>query len=904
MNGNAVSLSVRRVLAGAGLMAVCAVPLFAAEAADSELSEVVVTGSRVRGAQPVGSAVIALDRVALADAGQVTVDRIIKELPQNFDLGVSENSRGQSGGAGNIVYGNSVNLRGVGPYATLIMVDGHRVTNNSRSTDPSILPTLAVGRVEVVADGASAIYGSDAVAGVVNLIPRRDLDGVEVFGRAGFADAGSFSESVVGAAFGKVWSGGQAMLAYEHVDRDNLSGDDRSFFRGDQRDSGGRDYRTTRCSPGTLVIGTTTYAIPAGGLTTANAGTPAAGGANRCDELTGQDLIPQQKYDSVAMTASQDVAPWLTLFADGYYSERSFYRRSAYTSARLTVPQTNAWFVVPTGVTPPVCPTTVTGVPAGTRCISVDYNFVGDVPSNDTWGGAKNWQFTPGARIKLPHDWQVEALFGYGKTRDNSVSYLGTNNAALNAALASSSTATAFDPFGLHRTSATVLAGIADQIFLAPTNSDFKGYEVRVNGSLFKLPGGDVALAAGYERQDNDVALGSARGGPTTPLSWRYFGRTVDSGYAELQIPIVGAENARPGIQRLTLDAALRYDDYSDVGDTTNEKFGVTWRPVDSLALRASYGTSFRAPLISQIYGNSNNLFVQSYQNPAGGAAITGVALSGANPDLKPETATTWSTGFDWDITDDLKTSLTYFNIDYRGQVDSYLSNLAILARESDFAGTGIILRGTAAATRVQQLISQGVVVVGALPGGSAANVTLFVDGRSQNLSVSKMKGLDLASSYRLQTGNYGTFTFSLSGTYMTAFDVAITSTAAPADRLNTIFNPLRLKMRGGVNWNMGPWRASAMVTRVQGYQNNAVTPVESVGAYDPVDLTLNRDLSDLGGGALTKDLDLGIEIRNAFNEAPPYVNLAPSGNGSGGYDATSSNPIGRLFAISLRKKW
>jgi iron complex outermembrane receptor protein len=94
------------------------------------------------------------------------------------------------------------------------------------------------------------------------------------------------------------------------------------------------------------------------------------------------------------------------------------------------------------------------------------------------------------------------------------------------------------------------------------------------------------------------------------------------------------------------------------------------------------------------------------------------------------------------------------------------------------------------------------------------------------------------------------------------------------------------------------------MVTRVQGYQNNAVTPVESVGAYDPVDFTLNRDLSDLGGGALTKDLDLGIEIRNAFNEAPPYVNLAPSGNGSGGYDATSSNPIGRLFAISLRKKW
>ena len=890
MRGNSVSLAVRRAVAGAGLMMVCALPLLAAEQADSDISEVVVTGSRVRGAQPVGSAVITLDRDALVDAGQVTVDRIIKDLPQNFDLGVSENSRGQSGGAGNIVYGNTVNLRGVGPYATLIMVDGHRVTNNSRSTDPSILPTLALGRVEVVADGASAIYGSDAVAGVVNLIPRRDLDGVEVFGRAGFAEQGSFSESVVGAAFGKVWNGGQAMLAYEHVDRDNLSGDDRGFFRGDQTASGGRDYRTTRCSPGTLVIGTTTYAIPAAGLTTANAGSLAAGTANRCDELTGQDLFPEQKYDSVAMTASQNLAPWLVLFADGYYSDRSFYRRSAYTSARLTVPQTNAWFVRPAGF-------------AGTS-YSLDYNFTGDLPSNDTWGQAKNWQFTPGLRFKLPRDWQVEALFAYGKTRDSSVSYRGTNNAALNAALASADPDTAFDPYGLHRTSPAVRAAISDQIFLAPTNSDFKGYELRVNGALFKLPGGDVALAAGYERQDNDVALGSARGGPTAPLSWRYFGRTVDSGYAELQIPLVGADNARPGIHRLTLDAALRYDDYSDVGDTTNEKFGVTWRPTETLAVRASYGTSFRAPLISQIYGNSNNLYVQSYQNPAGGAAITGVALSGENTDLAPETATTWSTGFDWDITEDLKTSLTYFDIEYRGQVDSYLSNLAILAREADFANTGIILRGTAAATRVQQLISQGVGVVGALPGGSAANVTLFVDGRSQNLSVSKMKGLDLTSGYRLRTASHGTFGFSLSGTYMTAFDVAITSTAAPADRLNTIFNPLRLKLRGAVNWSFGPWRASAVVNRVQGYQNNAVTPVESVGPYTPVDLTLNRDLGDLGGGALTQNLDVGIEIRNAFSEAPPYVNLAPSGNGSGGYDATTTNPIGRLFAISLRKKW
>ena len=97
---------------------------------------------------------------------------------------------------------------------------------------------------------------------------------------------------------------------------------------------------------------------------------------------------------------------------------------------------------------------------------------------------------------------------------------------------ASADPATALDPYGLHRTAPLVLAGIANQIFFAPTNSDFKGYELRLNGSLFTLPGGDLPLAAGYERQENDVALGSARGAPTTALAWRYFGRNVNSGYA------------------------------------------------------------------------------------------------------------------------------------------------------------------------------------------------------------------------------------------------------------------------------------------------------------------------------------------------------------------------------------
>ena len=260
-----------------------------AQAEPEASGEIVVTGSRLRGVAPVGSSVTVLGREEVELSGAVTTDRLIQQLPQVFDLGVSENSRGQGGGSGNITYGNTINLRGIGPYATLILVDGHRAVNNSRAFEPSVIPTLGLERVEVVADGASAIYGSDAIAGVVNLIPRRSLNGVEATARYG---AGAdFDESQLGVAFGKTWSTGQAMLAYERVYRSNLSGDDRDFFRSDQRAFGGNNYSVTRCSPGTLRAGGVSYALPTQ-LTAANAGSLVAGSTNSCNDLIGQDLIP------------------------------------------------------------------------------------------------------------------------------------------------------------------------------------------------------------------------------------------------------------------------------------------------------------------------------------------------------------------------------------------------------------------------------------------------------------------------------------------------------------------------------------------------------------------------------------------------------------------------------------
>lgn len=871
------------VLAGAlSASAACAQGAQGAQEAATN-ADIIVTGSRVRGEAPIGSTVTALSNADIAATGRVTIDRAIRDLPQVFDLGVSENSRGQSGGAGNIVYSNSINLRGIGPNATLIIVDGHRVTNNSRSIDPSTLPTLGVERIEVVADGASAIYGSDAVAGVVNLIPRRSLNGLEVTARGGIASDGAYNEKMAGAAYGHKFDRGQFMVAYEHVEKSNLNGSDRDFFTSNQTRFGGNDYSVTRCNPGTITAGGVNYAIPAGGVTSPSQLT--AGTSNRCDDLQGQDLIPRQKYDSANMTGNFKVNDWLEFFIDGFYSYRSFYRLPAYSSATLTVPQTNAFFVRPTGF-------------AGTS-YTLGYNFSGDVARNASYGHSQSWQITPGVKIRLPRNWQFEALVGKGRTYDISISTLGTNNGALNAALASSNPATAFDPYGLGRTSAATLAGIFNQVFYAPTIGRFVGYEARVNGPLFNLPAGQVKLAAGYEGQEFNVSLGSQRGNPGVAYTWTNPGRRVDSAYAELVIPVFGPDNAVPGLQKLEIDAAVRYDKYSDVGETTNPKFGVNWKPVESLTLRGSYGTSFRAPTLPQIYGNSNGLFVQSYQNPTGGAPITGVALSGGNLNLKPETATTWSVGADFQPTRRTKFSLTYFNVDYKNQVIALLSDLSLLNRVSQYDGTGLITQGAAAGALAAQYVAQGLTVSGAFPGGSPSNVTLFVDGRSQNLGRSITRGLDFTASHVIDTDKAGRFTLAASGTYMLGYKTQQAPAAPFISQLNLIFQPLRFRARATINWEMDRFGVLLRATHVGGYTNNAISTPQAVKSYTPIDAVINFKVGDADN-----PFNLGLEIRNVFNIKPPYVNIAPSSNGSGGYDATASDPIGRLIAVSARKKF
>ncbi len=284
---NTVRLLQRHVLAAshapAGMSAVkqpTSEDLKALASDEKNLDEVVVTGSHIRGISGSASPVQILTRDDIDRTGLGTVSAFIERMPQNF-AGASENTMsavagGATAGAiNNSVGASSVNLRGLGNTATLILINGRRIAAggaNGNIVDVSLIPLGAVDRIEVVTDGASAIYGSDAVGGVVNFIMREDFDGAETRLRYGSVSDGDLDETQVGQAFGKSWTGGSALISYEYFDKSALSARD-------------RDYSNEVTTP--------------------------------------FSLLPGQTRQGVFASARQIVANKLQMFADGWFSDKS-----------------------------------------------------------------------------------------------------------------------------------------------------------------------------------------------------------------------------------------------------------------------------------------------------------------------------------------------------------------------------------------------------------------------------------------------------------------------------------------------------------------------------------------------------------------------------------------------------
>ena len=848
-----------------------------------DVDDVVVTGTLLRGVAPTGTNVVGVDRQDVIASGAASSNDLLARIPQ---ISNAFNTAPQPGGtiALPINRPNIRNLGASGGSTTLVLLNGNRLVGAGvlqTSPDPSIIPPGMIERVEVIPDGGSSIYGSDAIGGVINFITRKRFDGVEATGRYGVADG--YDQFDFNLTAGHSWEGGSALISYAYSEHSNILGADRDFFTQDNSGNGGSDFRSTSCAPGTITtpnpfspfLPGVTYALPS-----------RQPGVNRCDEADVIDFYPDEERQSVFGSISQELGGRLLFEATGYYSERDTLRRGQSTAEGTglrgsgTITALNPYFQ-----------------PIGAELgHSVSFSYApayGDTassnPSRFTSAG-----FTPSLTYQLGDDWRLRGSLNWGRST-NLVRTFTPNPIAEAAALAGMTSATALNPYDVAATNPDVLRGILDYQIYGRSVQEIREVRAVADGKLFSLPAGDVKLAVGaeYHEETIDASQGS---GPAAGLvlGSASADRDVTSVFAEVLAPLFDS----PLLGAFDLSASVRYDDYSDVGDTTNPKIGFNYRPTSALTIRGNWGTSFHAPSLADT-GNAVDTRAQvinfSPFLPAG-APITDILLrptillAGGNPNLKPEEADTWSIGADWRPTgalEGLSGSLTYFNVEFTDAIGLVLGAPGLFTNPGYAAYYTLnpTLAQAQAATAGMRL--DGAVSVASLYAGFFTPAIL-IDARRNNLGSLEVDGLDFNLQYARPT-DFGVWHLGLAGTYNLNRDSQAVAGAAIVDELDNGVS--RFSLVGSAGVVVGPLTTELTINHSDGADLQGVVGQTKVDSFTTVNLFASYDLpSDgwLDGTTLT------INVDNVFDEDPPYYNNA------NGY--ANGSTLGQLVSVGIRK--
>ncbi len=863
--------------------------------ANDDQEEIVVTGTRIRGAAPAGSHVITLDREDIDQTGRSTVQEVLQTLPQNF--GGSQNEFTQEGtqnARSNMSYGSTVDLRGLGADATLTLVDGHRLAPAGVGgyIDISTIPLSAVERVEVLADGASAAYGADAVAGVVNLILRDDFNGAETGIRFGATSGGGASERAFSQLLGTSWRTGQIMGAYEYRARDELNVLDRPFLAtANFTDRGGTDFRGTRSNPGNIIrIGTTTVSlpIPAGqDGTSLSPGDLVTGPLNRNEVNELAFFLPRQETHSIFLRGRQELTPSLELYGHVIGSQRDVYLEREQLFANLVVPQSNYY-------------RQLNGVFLGQGNVTVAYYLGDDLGPVINRAEVRAWSGVTGLRYAIgDSDWVIDGSVAYARSEEAIFNENFYNSSAAAPALASGNVATAFNPFGEgSNTPASVLAGLT---FNIETYNDAATIvsQVQADGPLWRIWGGAIRLAVGIERRDERFEIERRElypSGAVTQFIQDPGERSIDALFGELNVPLVAPGNNIPLINALTLSASVRHEDASDYGDWTTPRFGVRWALTPDFALRASWGQSFKGPQFSQMLGD----IVLSYstataaQDPLADNGSTGVlSAGGSNGDLRPETAENWTAGFDYSPhrLDGLNLRATYFDIDFSDRIFSAGNILSILANPAGYES--IIFRDPSPAL-IAQYLALGAPPTGSLP---VDGVELLIDRRLVNLSSQRIRGVDLSADMTLDS-DWGSFDFFFNASGMLQFEQVLIPGAAPVDLRNSVNGVIDWRFRAGLAYRLDDWSAAITANYANGYRDTLSSPNRDVDSQTTWDLRFARAWPQQDNDG--PGLQLSLNVVNALDDDPPFVNN-PTGYA---FDASNASPLGRIVSVELRQRW
>jgi outer membrane receptor protein involved in Fe transport len=872
--------AVRLAIGGAvGLTAVMTAPSVLAQ-----VEEVVVTGSRIARSADFESPspIITVDREALVKSGYNNLQQVLEKLPASGNGTFSTRGNNQDSTSNG---GAAISLRGLGADATLVLVNGRRVSISpfaneilTNFVDINSIPVAAIERIEVLKDGASAVYGSDAVAGVVNIVLRDDFEGFEVTAGYGEVTSGSNSETTASAIWGTGSDSGNVTLIFDYFKNETLFNSERGYLgSANQESRGGVDNRSSRGYPGSFIVD---------GVARVDPSCPAdrIGGAS-CffDYGPFNILTPASERSGLTLLAHRDIGADVQLFTEIGVQHNTSIAQGAPTpldgEAGLTVPNTHPGIPAAYGT-----PTTISirryrTVDAGPRQWDIETDVLRALVG--LRGTINDW------------DWEVAGQRGRSEsaqTGDRSMGWVRTDF------LQTEIDAGRYNPFGATVNPPSVIDSITTSLVRQGT-SDLTSFDATISGALFDMSAGPVQMAAGLEYREESVT--------DTPddqfQRGLIFGTEAVSAQAARDITSAFVEFSIPLLENLELQVAGRYDDYSDVGDTTNPKVALRWAVTDSFALRASWGEGFRAPSLAQVGlrpSRESQFFIDRFwcidqgldpNDPDECPVLDYTIEFSGNPDLIPEETENLNFGFAWQPMDGLSVSVDYWDIKQKNKIDEEPFG-ALYAAFCDEQSNPQCLRDPA------------------LPGDTLGELVRINGATIINIGEQSVDGIDLAVNYTTEVGN-GALTLGLDYTHLLTFErveANLEATGLVSRDLTGEYEYPEDRFVLTGDWQAGDWGVHAALNYIGPFEDFPDANFDGLPDYDTVSTpkvdaftTLNLQFSY--DGIRNTMLVLGAD--NVMDESPPFAG-GDNDTDLYGYVSSQHSPRGRFIYTKMTYKF
>ena len=851
-----------------------------------------ITGTYIRDEPPVGTELITVSRYDIEATGSATPADFLRTVPQIFGGGPNQDTYIGQEALTNSGLGVGVNLRGLGARATLVLVDGRRLApsgSEGEFVDVENIPLSAIERIDLLPDSASAMYGADAVGGVINFILRSDLNGGETIARGGSGTRGDLQEYLFSQTLGKTWDGGSGLFSFEFYDRGALPAADRAYAVSDLRPFGGGNFDTYLTNPGNIFSltpqGYQTWAIPAGqNGTHLAAGDLVPGTLNLRNTYADSQIIPSQRRFNLYLKGRQDLGDGVNVFTEVLLGHREATERFAGVGGEILVPNINPFYVNPTGATGPVL---------------LAYNFGDDLGPTYVNVGVDALNATLGLNFDIGAYWVMSAYANYSREKQNQVRGNQVNYSALQTFLDDPSTATAFNPFGDgSNTNVATLNAIRANYGLW-VNSQLKTVDLEVSGPVGPILGFPLQLTMGIDRREQQFATAETATSSAPPMSAN-LGRRVLSAFGELVVPLVDPSDGVPGMRKFEVSAAGRYENYTTFGGSAIPKLGAVWSPVQDLSLRASWSRATRPPTLSDLDASHNQSLIAELPNPtpaAPGRQAAVLVWEGKNAAVQPERARSWTAGLDYvsSALPGLTLGLTYFDTVFNNRIQATTAVANVL---TDPAYTPIVTKNPSAA-QIDTICNSTTFVQGNAKDCMSVPVTAIVDLRVRNLASLITSGIDFNAKYE-HPAPLGKLNFSLNGTWLRRFSEAETPDAPLTALLNTQNQPVNLRLRATSGWAYGGFGALVAADFLNSYRDTASVPERRIPSWTTIDLQLRYQFAARANSWL-QGSRLIFNARNVFNVDPPFLNNQIVGLG---YDQENATPYGRLLNLEIQKSW